>query len=84
MLDFSLSDEQNMVRNSVRAFVDKEIISLKTQVLRNEREGRPALEPGQLRDLQLTAKKRGLLGHHHSERVRRRRIRIDHKLAHQY
>ncbi|MHC4044876.1 acyl-CoA dehydrogenase family protein [Bradyrhizobium sp. 23AC] len=62
MLDFSLSDEQNMVRNSVRAFVDKEIISLETQVLRNEREGRPALEPGQLRDLQLKAKSAGFWG----------------------
>ncbi|WFU71277.1 acyl-CoA dehydrogenase family protein [Bradyrhizobium sp. CB2312] len=62
MLDFSLSDEQQMIRNSVRAFIDKEIIPLETQVLRNEREGRPGLEPGQLQQLQLKAKRAGFWG----------------------
>ncbi|MDA9505144.1 acyl-CoA dehydrogenase [Bradyrhizobium sp. CCBAU 11386] len=62
MLDFSLSDDQVMVRNSVRAFIDKEIIPLEMQVLINERRGRPGLEPGQQRDLQLKAKSRGFWG----------------------
>ncbi|MBB4374395.1 alkylation response protein AidB-like acyl-CoA dehydrogenase [Bradyrhizobium sp. cir1] len=62
MLDFSLSDEQRIFRDSVRSFIDKEIIPLETQVLRNEREGRPGLERGQLRDLQLKAKSAGLWG----------------------
>ncbi|MFF0458605.1 acyl-CoA dehydrogenase family protein [Nocardia africana] len=62
MIDFSLSDEQRMMRDSVRSFVAKEIMPLETQVLRNEREGRPGLEPGQLRDLQLRAKNFGFWG----------------------
>ena len=52
MIDFSLSDEQRLVRDSIRDFIEKEVMPLEPQVLRNEREGRPALEPGQLADLQ--------------------------------
>ncbi len=62
MLDFSLSDEQRMIRDAVRAFIQKEIYPLEMQVLRNEREGRPALEPGQLRELQNKAKEQGFWG----------------------
>lgn len=62
MLDFSLSDEQRMIRDAVRAFIQKEIYPLEMQVLRNEREGKPALEPGQLRELQDKAKEHGFWG----------------------
>lgn len=62
MLDFSLSDEQRMIRDSVRAFIRKEIMPLETQVLRNERAGRPALEPGQLKELQKKGKDAGFWG----------------------
>ncbi|TYL72414.1 acyl-CoA dehydrogenase family protein [Bradyrhizobium cytisi] len=62
MVDFSLSDEQHMVRTSIRAFIDKEIIPLEAQVLRNERQCGRGLEPGQLRDLQLKGKSAGFWG----------------------
>lgn len=62
MIDFSLSDEQQMVRDAVRAFIQKEIVPLESQVLRNERAGKPGLEPGQLRELQLTTKNAGFWG----------------------
>ena len=51
-----------MVRDSVRTFIQREIVPLEPQVLRNEREGRPALETGQLRQLQDRAKAAGFWG----------------------
>lgn len=62
MLDFSLSDEQRMIRDAVRAFIQKEIYPLEGQVLRNERQGKPALEDGQLKELQDKAKEQGFWG----------------------
>lgn len=62
MLNFSLSDEQRMIRDTVRAFIQKEVMPLEAQVLRNERNGRPALEPGQLKELQNKAKEAGFWG----------------------
>ncbi|WP_170025136.1 acyl-CoA dehydrogenase family protein [Planctomonas sp. JC2975] len=62
MIDFSLSDEQRMVRDSVRDFIEKEVMPLEPQVLRNEREGRPGLEDGQYKDLQRKAKAAGFWG----------------------
>ncbi|MHA7985290.1 acyl-CoA dehydrogenase family protein [Rathayibacter sp. CAU 1779] len=62
MIDFSLSDEQRMVRDSVRDFIEKEVVPLEPQVLRNEREGRPGLEDGQYKDLQRKAKEAGFWG----------------------
>ena len=47
MIDFSLSDEEQMMRDTVRAFMEKEVIPLEPQVLRNEREHRPGLSPEQ-------------------------------------
>lgn len=61
-MDFSLSAEERQIRDTVRAFVTKEIMPLEPEVLRNEREGRPALEPGVLPDLQAKARKMGLWG----------------------
>ena len=62
MIDFSLSDEQRMVRDTIRDFIQKEVMPLEPQVLRNEREGRPALEPDQLKGLQDKAKAAGFWG----------------------
>jgi acyl-CoA dehydrogenase len=61
-VDFSLDDEQKMVQQTVRSFVSRELIPLEGQVLLNEREGRPALEPEITRGLQDKAKKMGFWG----------------------
>lgn len=62
MVDFSLTEEQRDVRNAVRSFIEKEVMPLESEVLRNEREGRPSLEPGVLKDLQQKARKHGYWG----------------------
>ena len=62
MIDFSLSDEEQMMRDTVRAFMAKEVIPLEPQVLRNEREHRPGLSPEQAQDLQQKAKAAGFWG----------------------
>src|SRR5215472_9814201 len=61
-MDFSLDDEQKMVQQTVRNFVSRELIPLEGQVLLNEREGRPALEPEITHQLQEKAKKMGFWG----------------------
>jgi acyl-CoA dehydrogenase len=43
-MDFSLDDEQKMVQQTVRDFVNRELIPLEGDVLRNEREGKSGLE----------------------------------------
>mgnify|MGYP001031284411 FL=1 len=62
MIDFSLSDEQRAIRDTVRAFVTREVVPLEAQVLRNERDGVPALEPGVLESLQDKARRAGFWG----------------------
>jgi acyl-CoA dehydrogenase len=62
MIDFSLSDEERAVRDTIRQFIRQEVMPLEPQVLRNERQGLPSLEPGQLRELQLKAKRAGWWG----------------------
>ncbi|MFF0373680.1 acyl-CoA dehydrogenase family protein [Actinoplanes missouriensis] len=61
-MDFSLSDEEIAVRDTVRTFITREVMPLEEQVLRNERAGRPALDPDQRADLQAKAKANGLWG----------------------
>ncbi|MFG1689594.1 acyl-CoA dehydrogenase family protein [Nonomuraea sp. NPDC049269] len=61
-MDFSLSAEERQIRDTVRSFVEKEIMPLEPEVLRNEREGRPALAPEVLRDLRDRARKMGFWG----------------------
>ena len=39
-MDFTLSDEEKMVQQTIRDFVNRERIPLEGQVLLNEREGR--------------------------------------------
>ncbi|OZD18252.1 acyl-CoA dehydrogenase [Rhodococcus sp. 06-156-3C] len=62
MVDFSLSYEEKQVRETIRSFIKKEVMPLESDVLRNERSGRPGLEAGQLRELQDKAKKAGYWG----------------------
>ncbi|MGQ7279558.1 acyl-CoA dehydrogenase family protein [Brevibacillus thermoruber] len=61
-MDFTLTDEQTMVQRTVREFVQKEIMPLEQQVLRNEREGRPGITREEIRALQLKAKELGFWG----------------------
>ncbi|GAA4163344.1 acyl-CoA dehydrogenase family protein [Gryllotalpicola daejeonensis] len=62
MIDFSLSDEQRMVRDSVRDFIEKEVMPFEPQVLRNEREGRPGLSREEQKELREKAKAAGFWG----------------------
>ena len=61
-MDFSLSDEEKAIRDTARAFIHKEVEPLEQEVLRREREHRPGLERGELRELQLKAKQFGFWG----------------------
>jgi alkylation response protein AidB-like acyl-CoA dehydrogenase len=62
MVDFSLSDEERQIRDTVRSFIEKEVMPLEPEVLRNERAGRPGIDPGVLRDLQKKARRSGFWG----------------------
>jgi acyl-CoA dehydrogenase len=62
MIDFSLSEEQCTVRDTVRGFIAKEVIPLEPEVLRNERSGRPGLPPDVLKELRAKAKRSGYWG----------------------
>lgn len=61
-MDFSLSPEELQIRDTIRAFVEREIMPLEPEVLRSERTGGPGLDPEVLRDLRLKAKKMGFWG----------------------
>jgi alkylation response protein AidB-like acyl-CoA dehydrogenase len=61
-VDFSLSTEERQIRDTVRSFVEKEIMPLEPEVLRNERAGRPAIDPDVVRDLRAKARKSGFWG----------------------
>lgn len=62
MVDFSLSDEERQIRDTVRSFIEKEVIPLEPEVLRNERAGRPGLAVSTLRELQNKARRSGFWG----------------------
>src|SRR5690606_18566344 len=57
-----LTDEQKMVQETIRKFVEKELIPLENEVLRNELEGRPSLSLEKMQELQLKAKEAGFWG----------------------
>jgi acyl-CoA dehydrogenase len=61
-VDFSLTPEERQIRDTVRSFIEKEVMPLEPEVLRNEREGRPGLAPDVLRDLRAKARKSGFWG----------------------
>ncbi|MGY1746513.1 acyl-CoA dehydrogenase family protein [Blastococcus sp. SYSU D00695] len=62
MIDFSLSDDQIAIRDTVRSFIEREVIPLEEEVLRNERAGLPGLDPATHAELQAKAKASGLWG----------------------
>ncbi|MFC7321731.1 acyl-CoA dehydrogenase family protein [Halobacillus campisalis] len=57
-----LTDEQQMVQKTIRKFVEKELIPLENDVLRNEREGKPGISSEKMKELQLKAKDAGFWG----------------------
>ncbi|PSR23202.1 MAG: acyl-CoA dehydrogenase [Sulfobacillus acidophilus] len=61
-MDFNLSPEERMIRDTVREFVQKEIMPLESLVLANERQGLPGLADAQLRGLQDKARAIGFWG----------------------
>lgn len=62
MVDFSLSEEERQIRDTVRSFIDNEVAPLEPEVLRRERAGLPGIDPERLRELQLEARKAGFWG----------------------
>jgi acyl-CoA dehydrogenase len=62
MVDFSLSDEERQVRDTVRSFIEKEVMPLEPDVLRNERAGRPPLDEDVLSGLKAKARRAGFWG----------------------
>ncbi len=62
MVDFSLTDEERQIRDTVRAFIQKEVMPLEPEVLRDERAGGRGVDPGVLRELRLKARKAGFWG----------------------
>lgn len=62
MVDFSLTDEERQVRDTVRALIDREVVPLEPDVLRNERSGRPPLDEDVLAELRAKARRAGFWG----------------------
>ncbi len=61
-MDFSLSSEERMIRDTVRQFIANEVMPVEPEVLKNERNGRPAISDDTLKRLQDKAKTLGFWG----------------------
>ena len=61
-MDFSLTDEQRAIRDTVRTFVSKEVMPLEAEVLRRERRGEPGITRNEFVGLQQKAKSFGFWG----------------------
>jgi acyl-CoA dehydrogenase len=61
-MDFALTSEQKMVQETVRRFVDRELIPLETEALRNEGRYAHAIPDDQYHALQMKAKEMGFWG----------------------
>ncbi|QDI90526.1 acyl-CoA dehydrogenase [Salicibibacter halophilus] len=61
-MDLRLTEEQKMVQTTIRKFVEKELMPLENDVLRNEREGKPSLPAEKIEELQQKAKDAGFWG----------------------
>jgi len=61
-LDFSLTDEQKMIQQTVRQFVDRELMPLENEVLQNEGRYPNGIEPSVYHSLQMKAKEMGFWG----------------------
>ncbi|MEV1023280.1 acyl-CoA dehydrogenase family protein [Streptomyces sp. NPDC050264] len=62
MVDFSLSTEERQIRDTVRAFVTKEVMPLEQEVLRNERAGLPGISAQVIAELRAKARESGFWG----------------------
>ena len=62
MVDFSLSEDEEQMRLTVRSFIEKEVMPLEDEVLRNERVGQPSLESNVVKELRTKARKAGFWG----------------------
>jgi acyl-CoA dehydrogenase len=62
MVDFSLTEEERQIRDTVRAFIRKEVMPLEPEVLRYERAGQPAVAPEVLKELRQKARSAGFWG----------------------
>jgi len=61
-LDFSLTDEQKMVQQTVRRFVDRELMPLESEVMQSEGKYPTGIEPNLYHSLQEKAKELGFWG----------------------
>jgi acyl-CoA dehydrogenase len=61
-LDFSLTDEQKMIQQTVRRFVDRELMPLESEVMQNEGKYSTGIEPSIYHSLQMKAKELGFWG----------------------
>ncbi|WP_078392509.1 acyl-CoA dehydrogenase family protein [Shouchella patagoniensis] len=61
-MELRLNEEQRMVQATIRKFVEKELIPLENQVLRNELQGKPSLSAEKIKELQRKAKDAGFWG----------------------
>jgi acyl-CoA dehydrogenase len=61
-LDFSLNDEQKMIQQTVKRFVDRELMPLENEVLQNEGKYPHGVEPSLYHSLQMKAKEMGFWG----------------------
>ena len=62
ILDFSLSDEQKMVQQTVRSFVERELMPLEREVMQSEGKYPTGIEPTLYKSLQQKAKDLGFWG----------------------
>src|SRR5437764_15417108 len=61
-LDFSLTEEQKMIQETVRRFVERELMPLENEALQNEGKYPTGIEPAQYHSLQMKAKEMGFWG----------------------
>jgi alkylation response protein AidB-like acyl-CoA dehydrogenase len=62
MVDFSLTDTERQIRDTVRTFIEREVMPLEPEVLRNERSGQPGIDRRTLGELQAKARRSGFWG----------------------
>ena len=62
VMDFSLTDEQRMIQQTVRRFVERELMPLEKELLLSEGKYPTGIEPGIYHSLQMKAKEMGFWG----------------------
>jgi acyl-CoA dehydrogenase len=61
-MDFSLTDEQHAIRETARAFIEREVIPLEPEILRRERRGEVGLPEEEIAALRAKAREFGFWG----------------------